>query len=79
MSEINTAIISILYGTSYEMPKKSVAFSVLDVIMENGLTSGLEHFEMIKNSENCSLKEDELNSVGYILLNADKWLEGLRF
>jgi len=77
LSEINTAIISILYGTSYEMPKKSVAFSVLDVIMENGLTSGLEHFEMIKNSENCSLKEDELNSVGYILLNADKVAEAI--
>lgn len=77
LGEINTAIMSILYGTPYEMPKQSVAFSLLDVIMKNGLTSGLQHFEMIKNSENYSLKEDELNSVGYILLNADKVTEAI--
>ena len=77
LGEINTAILSILYGTSYEMPKKSVAFSLLDVIIKNGLTSGLEHFKMIKNSDNYSLNEDELNSVGYNLLNADKVTEAI--
>ncbi len=77
LGEMNTAIMSILYGTSYEMPKKSVAFSLLDVIIKNGLTSGLEHFKKIKNSENYSLKENEMNSVGYSLLSSDKVAEAI--
>jgi len=77
LGEMNTAIMSILYGTSYEMPKKSVAFSLLDVIIKNGLTSGLEHFKKIKNSENYSLKENEMNSVGYNLLNSNKVTEAI--
>ena len=75
--EMTTAIMSILYNTSYEMPKKSVAFSLLDVITKNGLTSGLEHFKKIKNSENYSLKENEMNSVGYSLLNSNKVTEAI--
>jgi CubicO group peptidase (beta-lactamase class C family) len=77
LMEINRAIMSILYNTPYEMPKKSVAFSLLDVITKNGLTSGLEHFKKIKISENYSLKENEMNSVGYSLLNSNKVAEAI--
>jgi len=77
LMEINRAIMSVLYNTPYEMPKKSVAFSLLDVITKNGLTSGLEHFKKIKISENYSLKENEMNSVGYSLLNSNKVAEAI--
>ena len=75
--EMTTAIINILYNTSYAMPKRSIAFSLLDVIYKNGLTSGLEHFKKVKNSENYSLKENEMNSVGYSLLNSNKVAEAI--
>jgi CubicO group peptidase (beta-lactamase class C family) len=75
--EMTTAIINILYNTSYAMPKRSIAFSLLDVINKNGLTSGLEHFRKFKNSQNYSLKENEMNSVGYNLLNSNKVTEAI--
>jgi CubicO group peptidase (beta-lactamase class C family) len=77
LNEMSIAIMSILYGTTYEMPKKSVAFSLLDVILEKGLASGFEHFNNIKNSKNYSLKENEMNSVGYNLLNSGKVKEAI--
>jgi tetratricopeptide (TPR) repeat protein len=77
LNEMSIAIMSILYGTTYEMPKKSVAFSLLDVILEKGLASGFEHFKNIKNSKNYSLKENEMNSVGYNLLNSGKVKEAI--
>jgi len=77
LDEMSTAILGILYGTTYEMPKQSVAFSLFDVIVEKGLTSGLEHYNRIRNSENYSLKEDEMNNVGYNLLSSDKVKEAI--
>ncbi|MNR32397.1 Tetratricopeptide repeat protein [compost metagenome] len=59
------------------MPKKSLAYSVLDVILEKGITSGLEHFKELKKSDIYAINENEMNSVGYQLLQTGKTKEAI--
>ncbi|WP_373518018.1 serine hydrolase [Pricia sp.] len=71
LDEITTAMSGILYGKPYDMPKKSVANSLSGVINEKNIAAGLEHFKQLKDAEDYSLKEDEMNSVGYQFLRSD--------
>ncbi len=77
LNEINTAILGILYGGSYEMPKKSLANSLFEVINDKSIAEGLEHFEKLKDSETYSLKEREMNNVGYRFLQSGKVMEAI--
>ncbi|MCW3077255.1 MAG: hypothetical protein JWO32_1864, partial [Bacteroidetes bacterium] len=54
-------------------PKKSVAYSVADVIIKDGIKAALEHYNKeIKDSINYELHEGEMNFVGYQLLESGK-------
>jgi CubicO group peptidase (beta-lactamase class C family) len=77
LNDMNIAITSILYGTAYNMPKKSLANLLLEIILKKGISSGLEQFKELKNSEIYSLKENEMNSVGYRLLQLGKVKESI--
>lgn len=77
LNEMNKAIRNILYNKPYSMPKKSLAYSVLDVILEKGITAGLEHFKELKKSDTYAIKENEMNSVGYQLLQTGKTKEAI--
>jgi CubicO group peptidase (beta-lactamase class C family) len=72
LNDITKAIQGIIYGKDYDMPKKSVADAVLVVIEEKGIDAGIAHFKSIKDSENHSLSEREMNAIGYQLMGADK-------
>jgi len=77
LNEMNTAIMGILYGTSYNKPKISLANSLLEIIVKKGIASGLEQFKKLKDSEIYSLKENEMNNVGYQLLQSGKVKEAI--
>ncbi|WP_348811594.1 serine hydrolase [Flavobacterium maritimum] len=77
LNEMNKAIRNILYNKPYSMPKKSLAYSVLDVILEKGIISGLEHFKELKKSDIYAINENEMNSVGYQLLQTGKTKEAI--
>jgi len=77
LSKMNTAIKAILYGTAYNMPTKSLAKSLMKIIQEKGISSGLEQFEKLKDSEIYSLRENEMNNVGYQLLLSGKVKEAI--
>ena len=72
LNDITNAIRGILHGKEYDMPKKSVAYAVLTVIEDKGIIAGISHYNTIKNSENYSLKEREMNAIGYQLMASDK-------
>ena len=72
LQEITVGIGSILYDKPYEFPKKSVAYEVMDVILEKGIAAGMEKFNSIKDMEAYALKENEMNNVGYQLLQKGK-------
>ncbi|MEW7290851.1 serine hydrolase [Aquimarina sp. 2304DJ70-9] len=77
LKQMSRSISSILYGAAYDNPKKSVAFSLLGVIMDKGISSGLEEFEKIKASETYALDEIEMNRVGYQLIRVNKVKEAI--
>jgi tetratricopeptide (TPR) repeat protein len=58
------------------MGKKSTANVLFDVIMDQGLEVGLKKLNELKSDEYI-LKEDEMNKVGYQLLNAGKNKEAI--
>lgn len=72
LNSITRAIYGILNGKAYSMPKKSIADELYTVINSKGLDAGLAHYNTIKDSKNYRINEDEMNTIGYQLMNAGK-------
>ncbi len=72
LDDITIAINGILHGKPYDLPKQSLATSILAEINSEGLQAGLDFYEKNKKSEKYSLKESEINSAGYDLLRNGK-------
>jgi len=72
LNDMTKAIRGIIHGKEYDMPKKSVADAVLAVIDTKGIDAGISHYNSIKHSESYSLRETEMNAIGYQLMGSDK-------
>ena len=69
LEEITLAITAILYDRPYAMPKQSLANALIATYMEKGLEPALDQFRALKNSDEYAVKENEMNNIGYQLLN----------
>lgn len=69
--EMTVAINGILHDKPYD-PKKSIAYSLSEVIQKEGVSAGLEYYQSIKNSSDYYIDENEMNIAGYELLLAEK-------
>ncbi|MFT6921241.1 MAG: CubicO group peptidase (beta-lactamase class C family) [Crocinitomicaceae bacterium] len=72
LNAMTEAILGIMHGKEYDMPKQSVADAVLEVIDDKGIDAGISHYNKIKESENYSLREGEMNDMGYVLMRSDR-------
>ncbi|HYV91799.1 MAG TPA: hypothetical protein VE978_08450, partial [Chitinophagales bacterium] len=72
LQEMTTAILGILYNKPYSFPKKSIAYSLLDVIDKDGITKALSYYKEIRDSGNYYLNENEMNLAGYQLLQSNR-------
>ncbi len=70
--DMTTAIIGILYDKPYTLPKRSLAFSLLEVIENDGISSALLNYKEMKESGDYHLNENEMNLSGYQLLQSGK-------
>lgn len=52
-------------------PKKSLAQVLIDEILVNGIDSGIDMFQDLKDSDLYYVNEAELNNVGYALINIE--------
>lgn len=77
LDEMNRAIRNILYGKPYDMPKRSLAKTLLATINEKGLSAGMAQFKELKKSDSYNLKESEVNAAGYQLLQSGKVAEAI--
>jgi CubicO group peptidase (beta-lactamase class C family) len=77
LNEMSIAIGGILYGKPYDLPKKSLAYSLLKNIEEVGITNALVKYNENKISGNYALREHEMNNAGYELLQAGKVKEAI--
>lgn len=72
LDNITKAILGILYNKPYDLPKKSAALSLLNVIQKDGIDAGLKHYIKIKDDKSYNLSENEMNRIGYQLLSLGK-------
>lgn len=72
LNQIASSIAAILHEKPYNIPKKSLAFDVLDVINEQGIQAGMTYFNAKKDGEEYELIENEMNAIGYELMNSGK-------
>lgn len=72
LDEMTKAIAAILYDKSYELPKRSVAYSLGDRIEKSGVAAALEYYNGIKDSTGYYLNENEMNMAGYQFLQRGK-------
>ncbi|QQX77156.1 MULTISPECIES: serine hydrolase [Aequorivita] len=72
LDDITIAINRILHGTTYELPKQSLANLVYKEIIDKDLKAGLAFYEKNKDSKEYSKSESEMNTMGYTLLQAGK-------
>ena len=72
LDQMTNAIAAILYDKSYDLPKKSVAYSLADRIEKEGIPAALEYYNRIKDSIGYYLDEREMNRTGYEFLQSRK-------
>jgi CubicO group peptidase (beta-lactamase class C family) len=72
LNEMTNAIAAILYDKSYDLPKRSVAYSLADRIEKEGIPAALAYYNGIKDSTGYYLNENEMNATGYQLLQTGK-------
>lgn len=77
LGEMNTAIRAILYNQSFNQPKKSLALDLLDIYNEKGAANGTENYKKLKNDPSYTVKEEDMNRVGYQLLQTGKKKEAI--
>jgi CubicO group peptidase (beta-lactamase class C family) len=72
LNEMTSAIAAIIYDKSYDLPKRSVAYSLADRIEKEGIPAAVVYYNGIKDSTGYYLNENEMNGTGYQLLQAGK-------
>lgn len=74
LGEMSTAITRILYDEPYDLPKKSIARTLHEIIREKDLEAGVKQYHELKKDrpKEYDFRPAELNRLGYALLQADK-------
>jgi len=72
LNEICTAIRGILYGSTYNLPKQSLAEVLLNLIGQEGLATAEARYESLTNEGAYDLVESEINRAGYQLMQEGK-------
>jgi CubicO group peptidase (beta-lactamase class C family) len=70
--DMTVGIAGILNYKPYSLPKKSIANTLLEKIEKDGINSALSFYKEIKESHNYTINENEMNLLGYQLLQSDK-------
>ncbi len=70
--DISKAINGILNNKPYDLPKKSIAHSLVEIIDTEGLEKGLIFYQKVKDDDNYYLDEQELNMASYEMLHSDR-------
>lgn len=79
LGAMSRAIRGILYDKPYDLPKRSLADTVLAAIMKHGIASGIEQYRELKqkHSDTFALQENEMNLAGYSLLRVNRVKEAI--
>lgn len=77
LHKLNTAILNILYGKPCQMPRKSLARTLLTTFATQGIKAGQAQYRELKKATMYELLEGEVNAAGYDLLSSGKTAEAI--
>ena len=74
LSDIARAIRNVLYDKPHDIPRRSIAEVLYQIVMENGVEAAIEEYHMLreKHQDEYNFDEDELNDLGYALLRLNR-------
>jgi len=72
LNEMTNAIAAIIYDKPYNLPKRSVAYSLADRMEKEGIAATLAFYDEIKDSGGYYHDENEMNRTGYQFLQSGK-------
>lgn len=72
LHDMTIAILGIMHDKEYAMPKKSVAYALLEVLKKEGIPKALSYYQEAKGSSDFNLNEGEMNYAGYQMLQSDR-------
>lgn len=72
LDEMMTGISGILYGKPFDLPKRSVAYVIQEMMEKDGMEAATSHYARIKHLEKYYLNEYEMNTAGYYFLQSGK-------
>lgn len=77
LGQMSNAIIRILYGKPYDLPKKSIAKVMFETLTEKDVNSAIQQYETLKNDhpKDYNFLAQELNNLGYYLLTEKKKID----
>lgn len=77
LGQMSDAVIRILYGKPYDLPKKSVAKVMFETLMAKDVKSAIAQYETLKKDhpKDYIFLAQELNALGYYLLTEKKRIE----
>jgi len=77
LGQMSDAIIRILYGKPYDLPKESIAKMMFETLMEKDVKSAIEQYNTLKTDhpKDYDFAAQELNTLGYYLLTEKKRIE----
>ena len=77
--EINDAIVSIIHGDPFSLPKMPITDKIFERIVKDGIENGMAYYDSLKTKDlqNYDFSEAQLNSIGYRLLDNKKYKEAI--
>ena len=79
LPNISGEITNILYNQPYQKPKASIAETLLSTLGRRGINAALEQYRNLKRKQfdSYSFVENELDDLGYALINRGKMKEAI--
>jgi len=72
LNEMAQSILGILYDKPYDVPQRSLSAALLEVLESKGPDSALIFYNSNKSSKEYLMREDEMNTAGYQMLQNGK-------
>lgn len=77
VGDINSALMNILDGKKYDLPKRSLAETLFTTVKQKGIESALEQYRVLSRNDAYYFNESEFNDTGYALIREKRIKEAI--
>lgn len=77
VGDINLALMNILDGKKYDLPKRSLAETLFTTVKQKGIESAVGQYRVLSKNNTYYLNESEFNDAGYALIREKRVKESI--